>query len=348
MEYFVEDLSETEEFKKDPPVCQPYLQMDIAPDASMLVEKFETNCVTLSRQFAEGLIDQRLIPKLARVIAAINSTDLDEAKEFFALDYNDGVKHTFRNMCPTLKLGFGQLISQPRNPQNQHFLDYAHTLGQEMFDKMMDIMLEGYERPEVLLHGDVTIFNTLVESTIQNGDSMSFGRHACLKLCDWDMSHVGNRGRDIGSLLAAPIAYAYFLAAQGQPEKGLACIDSVFALWKEYYKCMTAPSQLNNNNPKTDSYMLELYRACIGWCGIYIVCANAIVKAQVEFFPFDKVSEESGMMAMSSYTITGIKAMEWGFLVEERDPHFTLPELKTWFRSAIMEQFDFLLEQSGA
>jgi aminoglycoside phosphotransferase (APT) family kinase protein len=200
MDYFRSKLANDQLFQDDPPICQPYFMMDISPEARMLVCRFERKQSTWSHQFVEGTIDERLIPKVAKIVAAVNATDLEAYKEEFPLDYNDGVKATFRSIFSTLKGAFAQMITQDSTPQNKHFMDYARNLGSETFDRIMDNLLELYDTPQVLLHGDYHIVNILVEDMISDEGTTSFGPDASLHICDWDTSHVGTAGRDIGTL----------------------------------------------------------------------------------------------------------------------------------------------------
>ena len=205
METFRSKLANDQLFENDPPICQPYFMIDISPEARMLVCRFERNQSVWSNQFVEGVIDERLIPKVAKIVAAVNGTDLDAYKEEFPLDYNDGVKGTFRSIFEMLKGAFAQIITMDPTPQNQHFMDYAKNLGSENFNQMMDNLLELYDTPQVLLHGDYHIVNILVDDLLVSDDgsgdtTTSFSPNASVHVCDWDMSHVGTAGRDIGTL----------------------------------------------------------------------------------------------------------------------------------------------------
>jgi hypothetical protein len=65
-------------------------------------------------------------------------------------------------------------------------------------------------------------------------------------------------------------------------------------------------------------------------------------------FPFDRVSEEMGVVVMASYCLTGLKALEWGFLGSNHNPEFSVGELQMWFRGIIEEQIDFLAKKAAA
>jgi hypothetical protein len=202
MEFFLDKFQDTTtavDFP-NPPVCQPYFMMDLSPEARMLCNRFEQQQRTWDLQFVNGRIDKRLIARAARFLATVNTTSLDENQSQFPTDYNDGIKETYRAVCPVFKAGFEQIATQSVTSQNQHFMDYALNGGVEAFAAAIDNSLVQYEQPDVLLHGDFHVMNILVEDLNENdnGDAISFGPSGSLRICDWDMSHVGTLGRDIG------------------------------------------------------------------------------------------------------------------------------------------------------
>jgi hypothetical protein len=382
MEFFLEKFQDTttEEDYPNPPVCQPYFIMDLSPEARLLCNRFEQKQRTWDAQFVDGIIDKRLIARAARFIASVNLTSLDEHKSQFPTEYNDGIKETYRSVCPVLKAAFEQIAAQPVTPQNQHFMEYAQDGGVEAFAAAIDNSLVQYEEPDVLLHGDFHVLNILVEdfSENDNGDVVSFGPNGSLHICDWDMSHVGTLGRDIGALTffrvvptvddissfiyhrillfvftfqgpfhPFPIVCAYFLAAQGKTERANACIDSLWAVWENYAEIMGEKSPLVASFESPRDYLLKLYRSCLGWCGVYGLGANVILKVQSDHFPFDRVSDDTGAVVMASYSLTGLKALEWGFLGNNHNPEFSVDELQKWFRDIIEEQIDFLAKYAA-
>lgn len=148
-------------------------------------------------------------------------------------------------------------------------------------------------------------------------------------------------GLRTGPFYPYPIISAYFLAAQGKTDQAKNCIDAAWALWEEYARIVAASSPMAKNT-SVDSYLLKLYRSCLGWAGIYAFGAHIILNVQMNDFQFGDVSEEEGAMVKACYSITGLKMLEWGFLEKDRDPDFTVEELQAWFRDAIQEQIDSL------
>jgi hypothetical protein len=358
--------------QEDPPVCQPYFIMDLSPQARMLCNRFERQQQQWGDQFLNGTIDRRLFHKAARFIATINCTKLEDVSADFPINFNDGVKESFRTVCPVFKAAFARIAAQPATRYNRHFVEYvARQGGVETFNATIDQALLEYDQPEVLLHGDFHIMNIMVENmtttttttTIQptnernnNHDKeeeqqVIFGPNASMHVCDFDMSHVGTLGRDFGPFFPFPIVCAFFFAAEGNKLKQAnACIDAVFEIWKEYARIMgeTSPLVATTVGSSSSAYLLKLLRSCIGWCGIYGLGANVILKAQFNQFPFDRVSKEMGEMVLASYCLMSLKSLEWGFLGKDRNPEFTVQELEKWFRDVIEEQVQFLHDASAA
>jgi hypothetical protein len=150
------------------------------------------------------------------------------------------------------------------------------------------------------------------------------------------MVHSGAKGRDSGTFNAFPIMSAYFLAAQGCKEEAYGLIDIMQEFWDLYSKHMVEKGN------KDDSYMIEVYRSSIAWCGVYNFIANVMLKAQWNFLPFHLISPEAGAKVIASVCLTGMRFMEFGFL--NMEPGFSLLQLRTWFTELVSNQIEFLLE----
>jgi hypothetical protein len=197
-------------------------------------------------------------------------------------------------------------------------------------------MMEFYGNRNVVLHGDFHVVNILVTPSAPP---------TAFRVCDWDMSHVGDYGRDLGSFFAFPVACSYFLASQpGRKGDAYALLDLHSVVWNEYSRIVST----NYNNKKkendpdvgsVDSYLATIYRSAIGWFGMYSLCANVLLHLQMNEFPFDRTSEGMGVMAMSSFALTGLKAMDVGFVEQ---PAQDLPSLRKWFHETVSEQIEYV------
>jgi hypothetical protein len=69
-----------------------------------------------------------------------------------------------------------------------------------------------------------------------------------------------------------------------------------------------------------------------------------MLKLHWQEIPFDRVSEETGATVMASLSLVGLKGFEWGFLKDDRDPHFTRIELRQWLHDTLVEGMNYVLE----
>lgn len=313
--------------KSSAPVAKPYLCIDIAPKIRMLVAQWAPSHEVWANQFVRGEIDIRIIRQLARFVARVNTEPFEDT------NLNDGIKDSFRGLYPIARGAFGQMISAEGEPAD-HFLAYAQELGQERFDEIIDGLATAYDRTDILLHGDTHAINILVEPTNEDG---SFGEKGEYFVCDWEMVHVGDKGRDPGTFYAWPILCAYFLAARGEKKKAYGILGSMKEFWDVY-----AVSLIENNTEYTESIATVL-QSCLGWCGVYMFIANYLVGVQRNYMPFDLVSKEASNLCLASVAITGIKCLERGFL--EVEPSLAVESLWNWFEDLIAEQIELVADK---
>jgi hypothetical protein len=261
---------------------------------------------------------------LAQFLATVNTQPYED------LNLNDGIKESFRDLYPIAKGAFANIIASGGDPEDQ-FYNYAMELGQERFDKIIDALATAYDRCDVLLHGDTHAINILVEPTSEIG---SFGEKGEYFLCDWEMVHVGDKGRDPGTFYAWPILCAYFLAARGEKKKSSGILQSMREFWDVYTAC------LKENKSKYANDLVTVLRSCLGWCGVYAFVANYLIGVQRNYMPFHLVSNGASDRCLAAVAVTGVKCLERGFLCN--DPELTMEDLWKWFEGLILEQVEII------
>lgn len=317
----------SELLKPSAPVAKPYLCVDIAPSIRMLVAQWAPAHEVWGNQFVRGELDSRVTRQVASFIARVNTEKFDD------INLNDGIKDSFRGLYPIAKGAFGQMISAEGEPAN-HFFAYARELGQERFDEIIDGLAAAYERTDVLLHGDTHAINILVEPNSKDG---TFGEKGEYFVCDWEMVHVGDKGRDPGTFYAWPILCAYFLAARGEKKKAYGVLESMKEFWDVY------SASLIENESKYKDDLVSVLRSSLGWCGVYMFIANYLVGVQRNYMPFDLVSKEASDLCLACVAITGVKCLENGFLNVEAA--LTVEELWKWFDDLIAEQIELVADK---
>lgn len=304
------------------PVAEPYMCLDIAPKIKMIVAQWAPSHEVWAHQFVRGEVDSRIMRKLAQFLATVNTQPYDDR------NLNDGIKESFRDLYPIAKGAFAQIIASNDNTQDE-FYNYATELGQERFDEIIDALAIAYDRCDVLLHGDTHAINILVEPISETG---SFGEKGEYFLCDWEMVHIGDKGRDPGTFYAWPILCAYFLAARGEKQKSYGILQSMREFWDVY------TASLKENKSKFANDLVTVLRSCLGWCGVYAFVANYLIGVQRSYMPFHLVSKDASDRCLASIAITGVKCLERGFL--STDPTLTMEELWKWFEDLIFEQVE--------
>lgn len=309
------------------PVAKPYFCVDIDPKVRMLVAQWAPSHEVWAHQFVRGEVDGRIVRKVAEFIALVNLEKFDSAS------LNDGIKDSFRGLYPIAKGAFGQMINADGEPAD-HFFAYARELGQERFDEIIDALAVSYERCDVLLHGDTHAINILVEPQTAEGN---FGEKGEFFVCDWEMVHAGDRGRDPGSFFAWPVLCSYFLAARGETKKAYGILKCMKDFWDAY------STFLVERGGRSDQQLGEVLRSSLGWCGVYAFVANYMIGVQRSYMPFDLVTKEASDLCMASVAITGVKCLECGFL--DTNPTFSAEELWKWFDGIIGEQIEFIADK---
>ena len=311
------------------PVAKPYLCLDIAPKIKMIVAQWAPSHEVWAHQFVKGEVDIRIMRKLAQFLATVNTQPYDDR------NLNDGIKESFRGLYPIAKGAFAQIIASGGNPEDQ-FYNYAMELGQERFDEIIDGLSTAYDRCDVLLHGDTHAINILVEPINEIG---SFGEKGEYFLCDWEMVHVGDKGRDPGTFYAWPILCAYFLAARGEKQKSSGILQAMREFWDVY------TTNLKENKSEYADDLVTVLLSCLGWCGVYAFVANYLIGVQRNYMPFHLVSKDASGRCLAAVAVTGVKCLERGFL--GADPTLTMEDLWKWFEDLIREQVEVIARGCG-
>ena len=301
------------------PVATPYLCVDVAPKIKMLVTQWASQHEVWANQFVLGKIDPRITRQLANFIAEVNTQPIQD--RFL----NDGIKDSFRGLYPIAKRFFWQITSAEGEPAD-HFIAFARELGRERFDDIIDGLAASYDRSDVLVHGDTHCLNILVESTVDGG---GFGQDGEFYVCDWEMVHIGDKGRDPGTFYAWPILCSYFLAARGETQSACSVVETMKQFWDVYSGALVEHNSMYKNDLST------VLRSCLGWCGVYTFIANYLVGVHRNHMPFHLLPRHAADVCLASVALTGVKCMECGFL--NTDPSMSTDELWDWFENLIKD-----------
>jgi len=322
MNRFSEELTITRDSDDitESPIPKPYVLIDIpAPKdgASPNMKIFVAEWVAPTdeqwgNQFIEGDIDERVIDQCARTLAMINLADCDG-------DINQGFQDTFT----TISRGFDALYFGVIDRDDDIAVAYARdVLGREKMAAILKEFNICRLKKECLVHGDAHVFNMLVERKPNPFQlTSSFGPKGDFFLCDWEMAHKGNRGRDIGNFYSFPVMSACFLAARGHKDKADAILYSLKQFWKTYkttlveglHKRQTG-SNVDDDTIDIDLYLTEVYHSAIAFFGYFSFLAFYCLGFMIEYNDTEGLTDAEEKIVMGVVGWIGLRSMEVGFL----------------------------------
>ena len=318
---------------EDAPVATPYLCVDVEDTGmKILVVEWTSNAdEQWANQFIDGEVDHRVIPKLAKAIAALNLAPLDD--EFDPM-FNDNVRPCMRTMFGLTKQIFGQVIEGDETLDS--CVTYMKAMGQEKYNALIDGLDELYMTRECINHSDTQCFNLLVEKKPSIDKLQAFGDNGDLVICDWEMSMAGPHGRDAGIVQCWPVACALTHAAHGHKEAAYDILECCVEFWDEYAKVFV------EQGGKDAAFMTKTFRSSMGWNAKYLYIAMYQMGLLSENLPTDDLSEEMKILGKGSLGLTGIKFFEYAF--GNKEPDLGLEELRARFRGIIVCEIEVLLK----
>ena len=310
----------------DAPVATPYFCLELTVGAKMLVCEYVSSVEPLTRQFGQGKVDQRVIPKLARAVALLNSADIDP-------HFNEGVLATLQGVLEFGKNTIEKLASSDGDGDDKAVV-YFRELGGDRCRSIIAAMDEHFSHRDVFLHNDFVLLNVLVPSLPRP--------NADVFICDFEMSICGPIGKDVGCWKAFPIAFALHHAAAGRKVEALHMLDCCIQFFDCYAKtCVKECS-------KKQEFLQEVFRSSLGWISYWTLFVMYLFSGQIltsaATFPIEGLSEEAKARARASLGYTGTLMAEIGFL--NKNPNFTLEELRALFKKIVEDEIEELLAQS--
>ena len=161
------------------PVAQPYYLKDIDKHSKLLITEWAEGDEQWANQYIDGIVDKRVLPKLATAIATLNC-----CVDVMDPNFNDNVRPCLVSLFPQLKTIFQESIESYNKDDNRGtiILDesilYAieNKITSNEFNLMMDAMENEYvNERNVLIHNDTHVFNLLVEKKPSISELENFG-----------------------------------------------------------------------------------------------------------------------------------------------------------------------------
>ena len=154
----------------------------------------------IANQFIEGLVDDRTARAIGIAFADLNCNATAPAPDF-NLHSTISFKGVFDNV-----IKFIESTMQDRSIKT-HFKKMLLS-GDYEGAKLVRSAEDMYGQRDCICHNDSHVFNILCEAKPEVAMLQNFGPEGGVKIVDWEMSHMGPFGRDIGQLWSFPLANA--------------------------------------------------------------------------------------------------------------------------------------------
>lgn len=291
-----------------------------------------------------GLIGTAFASKAAKGLAALHNAPVTDP------NFNSDMKPFFLALSSIQPNIFEEYLSashdESKNEGMHRPSEYAQSLGRETLNAISKGYQAGLMRTDCYVHGDAHAFNILVEgkpktltdlvesfqqTTVdESGYKSDADGNFCL--IDWEMTHVGPIGKDLGWFYTFPIACLLAHAAHGDTVSSESILRFLKVFWGDY-------SEAINLEEKPDLSKLDIYRQLLGYMGILISGYSAL-GIHLEYLPIeegktgilDKIREGLGVI--------GLKAMKWGFV--DTDIDVSVEDLERQLWEAVQEETDRL------
>jgi thiamine kinase-like enzyme len=281
--------------------------------AKLLLTEWSSADEQLGNQFADGLVDPRIAPKIADTLSALHTiTDFDQ-------DFNENVKPAIVGLIEMVK-GATVETSKKTDPKNRTEA-YCTELGSDGIDKILSANIENFHQRDCLIHSDSHVFNMLVEAKPSIEKLQEFGPDGKVVLCDWEMTMAGPIGRDVGLALAGPIGCLVGHALNsGRSEESIQ--NYVDTLLDRYCSNMIEAG-------KTEEEMAKIVQNVAGWVGWCQYIVFYFLGVQLDAFGVE--SEELQSYMRDSMGILGLKLMHFSYGTDQLTVSKDLKEvLKTF------------------
>jgi hypothetical protein len=315
----------------------PYPESAVMPYLCFDLEGSEENMTLLVTEFSSrleeqagnlfvdgGSIDRSYADKIAKSISALHNTEVTEP------DFNKGMKEFFINMTKLARMIFGAYLDEADEQPDRASLR-ARAIGKESLDEMMEVYCKQLMRTDCYIHGDCQAFNILVEGNLKalaNEYESSVGDVAVI---DWEFSHVGPLGKDIGFAQCFPMACLLAHAINGDEASSKSILEFFDTLWQTY----SASINLENK----DLSLVDLYRQTIGFLGVMLQTYSGM-GIHMDYLPLEEGNVEDLTKVKESLGVLALECYEIGWLCRPGDA--TVEELRTRFSDAIQKEMDHL------
>ncbi len=316
-------------------VAVPYFCLDIHEAAEhgdtlkLLVAEWVASKEQFGNQFIDGAVDPRTAISLAKSLAALHCS------QKVKIDFNEEIRPFVSSIDPIIKVVLGGYIAAHPAP------DRVAKVAQEVITQAkLDEAFANYqsrvnERGHIV-HGDFHVFNIMVGAKPSPETLERFPPEGNVVVCDWELSHVGPAGRDLGPFQAFPYSCIFAHEINGDSQ----CADNISNfldnLWKEYDAQLFA-------HGKSDEDVRHAYRDALVFCGLYMIAYSAL-GIHVNFLPIESTTTNTTDVLLAkvkeSIGVMGLKVFVLGCGGDTAN--LSLKDLRSKVKAAVDEEVELL------
>lgn len=304
-------------------VAAPLFCDDIGDDMKLLVTEWSHVDEQFANQFIDGAVDPRTADRIAQSLASLHSTDVD-------MEFNSKMRPWFSSLTPILQNIFDDLFHSDGKQDRVSTL--ARELGKETINSLFESYQDTIDQKECLCHGDLHAFNLLVGAKPAIETLERFDTTGDVVFVDFEMSHAGVAGHDLGTLRAFPIACAFAHSINGHRHSAHDILNWLNKLWDQYEMTM-------HKSESTELYMTKIFRDSLKYTALYLLAAYKL-NIHVEFLPIGEGRSKDVDIVKES---TGVAGLECFQLSMSHD--LTLNELKHNFQNIVEKEMAGLLQR---
>jgi len=237
-----------------------------------------------------GVIDTKFATKVAEGLSTLHNTEVTDP------DFNKDARPFFQSLTHiTASIFDGYFATAVDDDDDVHHINgatrYARSIGKERLGKILKGYRETLERSDCYIHGDSHVFNMLVEgkppetlsdivqsfNNYKNEEAGTSGG-GDVAIIDWEMSHYGPIGKDIGYFYPFPLACAFAHAINGDLTSSNNILMFLEVLWNDY----SSSIDLDDKNVS----LVDVYRQVLAFCGTITLVYSAF-EFHMEYLPIE-------------------------------------------------------------
>jgi len=335
------------------PISQPYHLIEIDQHSKLLISEWTDGDEQWANQFIEGIVDKRVLPKLAKALATLNTTkDFDPT-------FNDNARPAVTSMVPILKVIFQNTIDSYNGngtgivtsavavaDPHDASIQLATEIGHDEFNLMIDKWINSYMNDrQCLIHNDAHCFNILVEKKPSISTLENFGPNGSVFLIDWEMAVAGPYGADPGKVIFYPIACAIVHAMNGNKLEAYHILDCINEFWNHYESYIIDMKGINDADD--EAFMIDLYRSTLGWAGSIAYVVFYQLNIFNDTMPVQELSSEQKSEVKGRYASVSLKLMKFAY-GSDRRVDLSLEESKAFFNDLLTTEIEELIAITAA